>query len=51
MNKWEKICLKIVLKINSVIIQNNSNLLNNLKKFSNVNEKNLMIYKPLKLLD
>ena len=51
MNKWEKICQKIVQKINSVIILNNSNLSNNLKKFSNVKEKNLMIYKPLKLQD
>jgi hypothetical protein len=51
MNKWEKIYQKIVPKINSVIIQNSSNLLNNLKKSSNVKEKNLMIYKPLKLLD
>jgi hypothetical protein len=51
MNKWEKICQKIVQKINSVIILNNSNLSNNLKKFSNVKEKNLMIYKPLKLPD
>ena len=51
MNKWEKIYRKLVQKINSVIIQNNSNLLNSLKKFLNVKEKNLMIYRHLKLPD
>jgi hypothetical protein len=51
MNKWEKIYQKIVQKINSVIIQNSSNLSNSSKMFSNVKEKNLMIYKHLKLPD